>query len=72
MDGVALDRSENALTILAENLPGWALTWNPNLGCWDVRNPEGFVRASDRSPFEAVVQVLERMRLQIIPHPLVA
>lgn len=64
MDGIALDSAELALTILAEDLPGWTLSWHRNLGIWEVRTPRGQVIASDRSPLDAVATSLTRFRLE--------
>jgi len=71
MDAIALDRSEQALNLLAERLPGWTLAWNTDLGVWVVRCPQGKERGFDRSPLDAVLNVWTRM-CQIIPTTLVA
>ena len=61
MDGITLDSAELALTILAEGLPGWTLSWHQNCGVWEVRNPNGRVSSSDRSPFDAVTRTLSKL-----------
>lgn len=61
MDGIALDSAELALVLLAEHLPAWSLRWSTEIGMWEVLNPKGLVRASDRSPFDAVTTALTRL-----------